>query len=93
MFHNGKQVTAQDFKWSLDRAVNPDTASPVAETYLGDIVGVNDVLEGNATSISGVKAIDSKTIQIIIDEPKAYFLQKLTYPTAFVVDRENVESG
>ncbi len=93
VFHNGKQVTAQDFKWSLDRAVNPDTASPVAETYLGDIVGVNDVLEGNATSISGVKAIDSKTIQIIIDEPKAYFLQKLTYPTAFVVDRENVESG
>lgn len=93
VFHDGKPVTAQDFKWSLDRAVNPDTASPVAETYLGDIVGVSDVLEGNSTSISGVKAIDNKTIQITIDEPKAYFLQKLTYPTAFVVDRHNVESG
>jgi len=93
VFHNGKQVTAHDFKWSLERAANPDTASPVAETYLGDIVGVNEVLEGNATSIRGIKVIDDKTVQIQIDAPKAYFLQKLTYPTAFVVDRENVEEG
>jgi oligopeptide transport system substrate-binding protein len=28
-----------------------------------------------------------------IDAPKPYFLYKLTYPTAFVVDKENVESG
>ena len=28
-----------------------------------------------------------------IDAPKPYFLLKLTYPTAFVVDKENVESG
>ena len=93
VFHNGKPVTAQDFKWSLERAASPDTASPVAETYLGDIVGVSEVLDGNSASISGIKVIDDKTIQIQIDAPKAYFLQKLTYPTAFVVDRENVEAG
>ena len=34
--------------------------------------------------------IDDLTLQITIDAPKAYFLAKLTYPTAFVVDRENV---
>ena len=93
VFHNGKPVTAQDFKWSLERAASPDTASPVAETYLGDIVGVSEVLEGKAALISGIKVIDNKTVQIQIDAPKAYFLLKLTYPTAFVVDRENVESG
>ncbi|MCL0054413.1 peptide ABC transporter substrate-binding protein [Dehalococcoidia bacterium] len=93
VFHNGKPVRAQDFKWSLERAASPDTASPVAETYLGDIVGVSEVLDGNSASISGIKVIDDKTIQIQIDAPKAYFLQKLTYPTAFVVDRENVEAG
>ena len=93
VFHNGKPITAQDFKWSLERAASPDTASPVAETYLGDIVGVNEVLEGNSNSISGIKVIDDKTVQIQIDAPKAYFLQKLTYPTASVVDRENVEAG
>jgi len=92
-FHNGKQVTATDFKWSLERAANPQTVSPVAETYLNDIVGVMDVIEGRALYITGIKVIDDLTLQITIDAPKAYFLAKLTYPTAFVVDRENVESG
>ena len=92
-FHDGKPITAQDFVWSLNRAASPSIASPVASTYLDDIVGVSEVLSGEATEISGVKAIDEGTLQITIDGPKAYFLAKLTYPTAFVLDRENVESG
>lgn len=92
-FHNGKPVTAQDFKWSLERAANPRTASPVADTYLNDIVGAQDVFDGKATELTGVQVIDDRTLQITVDAPKAYFLAKLTYPTAYVLDRENVESG
>ena len=93
MFHDGKPVTAQDFKWSINRAANPQTASPVADVYLNDIVGIEEVFEGRATDVSGVQVIDARTLQITIDAPKAYFLAKLTYPTAYVLDRENVESG
>ena len=92
-FQDGKPITASDFKWSLERAASPDTASPVADTYLGDIVGVDAVLEGNSTDIAGVRVIDDDTLQIEIDAPKAYFLAKLTYPTAYVLDRENVDAG
>ena len=92
-FHDGKPITASDFKWSLERAASPDTASPVADTYLSDIIGVDDVLEGEATDITGIRVIDDRTLQIDIDAPKAYFLAKLTYPTAYVLDRENVEAG
>ena len=92
-FSDGKPVTAQDFVYSLNRAANPELASPVARTYLSDIVGVTEVLDGEATEISGVRAIDERTIEFTIDAPKAYFLAKLTYPTAFVVDKANVEAG
>ena len=92
-FADGKPVTAQDFVYSLNRAADPELASPVARTYLSDIVGVTEVLDGEATEISGLKAIDERTLEITIDAPKAYFLAKLTYPTAFVVDKDNVESG
>lgn len=92
-FHDGSYVTAEDFVYSLNRAVDPALASPVASTYLDDIVGAKEALDGTADSISGVKAIDERTLQITIDAPKAYFLAKLTYPTAFVVDRDNVEAG
>ena len=92
-FHDGKPITAGDFKWSIERSANPDTASPVADTYLSDIIGLEAVLEGETTDISGIKVVDEHTLQIQIDAPKAYFLAKLTYPTAYVLDRENVEAG
>jgi oligopeptide transport system substrate-binding protein len=92
-FHDDKPITAHDVKWSLERAVHPDTASPVADTYLNDIIGVEKALEGETTEIEGVRVIDDHTIEFTIDAPKAYFLAKLTYPTAFVLDRENVEAG
>jgi oligopeptide transport system substrate-binding protein len=93
-FHNGKPVTANDFKYSLDRTAKlGQTTSATAEAYLGDIVGAKDVTRGRAESISGVKVIDARTLEITIDKPKAYFLAKLTYPTAFVVDQQQVESN
>ncbi len=92
-FHNGKPVTAQDFKWSIERAAAPKTASPVADTYLNDIVGTEAYFDGKASEISGIKVIDDQTLQITIDAPKAYFLAKLTYPTAYVLDRQTVEAG
>jgi oligopeptide transport system substrate-binding protein len=92
-FHDGKPITAQDFKWSMERAASPATASPVADTYLNDIVGVQDVFDGVTDEISGITVIDEHTLQITIDAPKAYFLAKMTYPTAYVLDRENVEAG
>ena len=91
-FHDGKPVTAHDVKWSIERAADPDTHSTTAENYLGDIVGVEDKLAGSASEVSGVRVIDERTVEFIIDAPKSYFLAKLTYPTAFVLDREQVET-
>jgi oligopeptide transport system substrate-binding protein len=92
-FHDGKAVTARDFKYSLERACDPWTGSAAADTYLGDIVGTKEKLYGLADEISGVQVVDDHTLQITIDAPKSYFLGKMTQPTAFVVDKNNVESG
>ena len=92
-FHDGTPVTAHDVQWSLERATNPLTESPVVDQYLGDIVGVDEKLAGDATTIAGVRLIDEHTIEITIDGSKSYFLAKLTYPTAFVLDQENVEAN
>lgn len=91
-FSNGDPVTAQDFKWSFERAAHPDTASTVAEEFLGDIVGIQDIVDGNATSAEGIEVVDERTLRLTIDAPKAYFIAKLTYPTAFVLNRNNVET-
>ncbi len=92
-FHDGRPVTAQDFKYSIERTANPATASPTADTYLGDIVGLKDKLNRAAADVKGVKVIDNYTLEITIDGPKSYFLAKMTFPTAYVVDKNNVERG
>ncbi len=92
-FHNGRALTAADFVYSINRALNPSTQSEVAATYLNDIVGAREVLDGKSMAATGLKAPDERTLVIEIDRPKPYFLAKLTYPTAYVVAREGVEQG
>jgi oligopeptide transport system substrate-binding protein len=92
-FHTGRPVTAQDLIYSWERAADPATDSDLVRTYLGDIVGVNAKRAGKAHEIAGLKALDNHTLQVTIDAPKPYFIMKLTYSVAAVVDRENVESG
>lgn len=88
---SGRGVRAQDFKYSMERAAAPDTDSPTADTYLGDIVGAKDMIRNKTKEISGIKVIDDRTLEITIDAAKPYFLAKLTYPTAFAVDKEQIE--
>ena len=92
-FHDGRPVVAEDFRWSLERAADPLTESPVADLYLSDVIGVADKLNGKAETIQGLRVIDERTLELTIDAPKSYFLAKLTYPTAFVVDRKNVDGN
>ena len=92
-FHDGRFVTAQDIVYSWERAASPELASDTVLTYLGDIVGVREMVAGQADHISGLKVIDDLTLQVTIDAPKPYFILKLTFPTAFVVDKANVETG
>jgi len=94
LFHKeDRQVTASDVKYSMERALDPDTQSTVAEVYLGDIVGAEEFIDGEADEVTGIEVVDNYTLRITIDAPKPYFLAKLTYPTGFVVDRRQVDGS
>ena len=92
-FHDGREVTANDIKWSLERAADPLTEAFPASVFLNDIVGVTQKLSGASPAVSGIQVINDSTVTITIDAPKPYFLSKLTYPVSFVLDQQNVESG
>ena len=92
-FHDGTPITAEDFKYSIERASDPGLHSDTAPLYLGDIVGVREKLAGEAETVAGVEVVDEGTLRITIDAPKRYFLAKLSYPTSAVVDRRAVEES
>ncbi len=91
-FASGKAITAADFAASWERAADPATNSTTSRTYLGDILGFKDKLDGEADEIAGVRVIDDRTLEVTLEKPVPYFLAKLTYPTSFVVDSEQVDS-
>lgn len=91
LFHdNSRRATAEDFKFSMERALSPDTQSTVGDVYLDDIVGAEEYGNGQADEVTGIRVVNSDTLELQIDEPSEVFLQKLTYPTAYVVDQREV---
>ncbi len=94
LFHDAsRRVTADDFKFSMERALNPDTLSTVGEVYLDDIVGADEFISGGADEVTGIKVIDDNTLEITIKEASSVFLEKLSYPTGYVVDRREVQDS
>jgi len=87
-FSNGHQVTAQDAIFSITRAAAKDVDPQEAATYDPLIKGLLAYNAGTATKISGLKAINSKTLQVTITKPAAYFMASFAYTSNFVLDRK-----
>jgi peptide/nickel transport system substrate-binding protein/oligopeptide transport system substrate-binding protein len=99
-FSNGDPLTASDFAYSIDRAFSPeiDGKSGTASYYLGinnvpNIVGAPDRAAGKSPTIigTGVVATNDTTLQINLIAPAPYFLDQLTYPTGYVIDKKVVD--
>ncbi|MCF6806888.1 peptide ABC transporter substrate-binding protein [Thiotrichales bacterium 19S9-12] len=88
---NGKVITADDFVYSLRRAVNPKTASPMAYK-LGVITNANDIMASKkSVETLGVKAIDLNTLEISLNDPTYYFLGIMADPVAYPVYKPSVD--
>jgi oligopeptide transport system substrate-binding protein len=87
-FHNGRTVTAEDFRFSFERALRPETLSPTAANYLGGILGASEFAAGRRADLPGVRAVDERTLVITLKRPAGYFLGCLTYPCAWAVCKE-----
>lgn len=89
-FHNGREMTAEDVKYSLDRVTNPKTQSPGAG-FFGSIKGFDEVSAGTTESLSGVTVIDPYTVKIELSRPDATFLHVMAINFSSIVPKEAVE--
>jgi peptide/nickel transport system substrate-binding protein len=105
-FNDGSPVTAEDVKYSLDRAVligDPDGPAPI---LLIHILGAVDYLycedcwqNTNQAAVDaylnagGVKVIDPLTVQITLDAPYAPFLSTMAFSVSSIVNKKVVEAN
>src|SRR5262249_25456054 len=86
------------YAYSADPATD---VPPLAATYLGYILGASERATGAPGSGSlisqgndvhhGLNVLDAQTLKIRLKAPIAYFLEALTYPSAYVVELKLVE--
>lgn len=91
-FHNGREMIADDVKYSLDRVTNPATQSPGAG-FFGSIMGYDAMADGSATALAGVEVVDPLTVRITLSRPDATFLHVMALNFASVVPKEAVEAA
>lgn len=76
---DGAPVRAEHFVTAMRHAVDPASASPAAD-LLRPITGARQILAGDRhPETLGVRAVDPLTLEIVLDEPTAYFLSLLTH--------------
>ncbi|MBR9892457.1 ABC transporter substrate-binding protein [bacterium] len=89
-FHNGREMTAEDVKYSLDRVTTPETQSPGAG-FFASIAGFDEISAGEADTLSGVEVVDPLTVKITLSRPDATFLHVMALNFASIVPKEAVD--
>jgi ABC-type transport system substrate-binding protein len=92
-FHDGRPLTADDVRWSWERALHPSTGSHTASVTLGNIEGADALLSGDADTLSGVRVLSDQLLEVRLVQHAAYFPALVAQGASLVVDRENVAQG
>ena len=90
---NGDPVTAGDFVYGWQRAVDPALASTYAY-YLGlvNVVNADDIVAGKLPITDlGVKAIDDKTLEVSLKAPTPWFVKTLAHSTLFAAPKATID--
>lgn len=80
---DGTPVTAQDFVFSWQRAVDPATGSPYGPYMMaGTIKNAAAIAEGSMDKAElGIEATDEKTLVVTLERPVPYFLSLMSFGT------------
>lgn len=91
---DGTPVTANDFVFAWQRALDPEVGSPYGPYMMaGTIKGATEVSEGADPSELGIEATDDKTLVVTLERPTPYFMSLMAFGTfypqneAFVTDK------
>jgi ABC-type transport system substrate-binding protein len=76
LFHTGEELTAQDVKRSVERALSPSAPNPYASFY-SNIAGFDDFQKKKADHLSGVTVEGTYAVSFHLTEPDATFLPLL----------------
>ncbi len=89
-FHDGRELTSQDVKFSFERLIRRETNSPFREYFLSKIVGAQEFAEGKAEDVAGFKTPDKYIFEIQWRSPYVSALYLLSMSFCKILPRDLV---
>jgi oligopeptide transport system substrate-binding protein len=87
-----REVTAQDFKYTIERVLDPKTTPvPPGQSFYLNIAGAKAFNSGKANEVTGITVPDKYTVQIQLDSPDLSFLNAVTMEFCDVIPKEWVD--
>lgn len=92
-FHDGKtELTSDDVKFTIERMLSPKGRG-ASKWLFEPILGAEEFIKGESTSLEGFKKIDDYRFQIILKEAYAPFLYHLAVPGASIYSEKLVKAA
>jgi len=89
-FSDGTPVTAADFKYAWERICNPANESEVSY-HLAPVKGYQEMQDGKATELVGVKAVDDLTLEVTLTYAFGDFEYVVGHPALAPVPKAAVD--
>jgi len=91
-FHNGRELTAEDVKYSLERLVENMRGNTYHQYFTRKVVGAEEYWQGKAAEVSGFRVVDPLTFEIHWTRPYVSGLYLLGMPYCKVLPKDLLES-
>jgi len=89
--NGGREVTAEDWKWSFNYLASPKNKSPYAH-LMERVVGYEDYRKGITDELRGIKVLGKFKLEINFTDSSASFIYNLVNPAAAVMPKEDVDN-
>jgi ABC-type transport system substrate-binding protein len=91
-FHNGRELTASDIKYTYERILSPKCKSPNS-WFLENIEGATQYLKGTAKGVIGITVLDKYRLSLKLTVPYTGFLFNLGQYCCSIIAKEEIEKG
>jgi ABC-type transport system substrate-binding protein len=91
-FHNGRDLSAEDVKYSLERLVRNRPGNTYYQYFTRQVVGAEEYWRGTAAEVTGFRVVDPSTFEILWTRPYVSGLYLLGMYYCKILPKDLLES-
>lgn len=90
-FHNGKNITAKDVKYTYERLLSKKHDTP-NRWFLSMVKGADEFYNGRSSEVSGIVVTGEYSLKIILDYPYSSFINNIAHCSCSILSKDEFDN-